>query len=241
MPHGNIAPVLKADVALIGGTGIGERLAALGGKALCVPTPFGALRGRLATYEGISLVVVRRHSVGHKVPPHAVSYEAIADGLRRLGVRGCVSSAAVGSLRTDWGVGTFASCTDFLDASGRGTTLFQRDVRHTDFSSPFPLSSHIEGAASPCVYACMNGPRYETPFEVSLLRELGADVVGMTAANEAIAMRESGVPYACLAVVTNMASGLSKGTLSHGEVGDAMSLYGDKAVKALLDAARRVV
>ncbi len=240
MPHGKITFVLKADVALIGGTGIGERLAALGGQALCVPTPFGALRGRLVTYEGVSMVIVRRHSGGHKVPPHAVDYEAIADGLRRLGVRACLSSAAVGSLRADWGVGTLASCTDFFDASGRGTTLFERDVRHTDFSSPFPLSSHLVGVENPCVYACMNGPRYETPFEVSLLRQLGADVVGMTAANEAIAMREAGVPYACLAVVTNLACGLSDGTLSHGEVGDAMSLHGERAVSILLDATRRV-
>ncbi len=241
MPHGNIAPVLKADVALIGGTGIGERLAALGGQALCVPTPFGALRGRLVSHEGMSFVIVRRHSVGHKVPPHAVSYEAIADGLRRLGVRGCISSAAVGSLRADWGVGTLASCTDFLDATGRGTTLFERDVRHTDFSLPFPLSGLLQNVSTPCVYACMNGPRYETPFEVSLLRGLGADVVGMTAANEAIAMREAGVPYACLAVVTNLASGLSTAELSHGEVGDAMSVHGERAVALMLDAARRVV
>jgi 5'-methylthioadenosine phosphorylase len=240
MPHGNIAPVLKADVALIGGTGIGDRLAALSGRALCVPTPFGALRGRLVEREGMSLVIVRRHSAGHQVPPHAVPYEAIADGLRRLGVRGCLSSAAVGSLRQDWGVGAFASCTDFLDASGRGTTLFEHDVRHTDFSSPFPLCALIEGANKPCVYACMNGPRYETPFEVSLLRNLGADVVGMTAANEAIAMREAGVPYACLAVVTNMASGLSDAQLSHDEVGGAMSLHGERAVAMLLDAARRI-
>lgn len=239
MPHGKIVAVQKADVALIGGTGIGGRLAALGGEPLFVPTPFGPLRGRMVSHSGLSLFVVRRHSFGHKVPPHAVAYEAIADGLRRLGARACLSSAAVGSLRPDWGVGTFAACTDFLDATSRATTLFEGEVRHTDFTSPFPLSGLFEGVESPCVYACMDGPRYETPFEVGLLRRLGADVVGMTAASEAIAMREAGVPYACLAVVTNLASGLASSELSHEEVGDAMALHGDRAVKTMLDAARR--
>jgi 5'-methylthioadenosine phosphorylase len=233
--------VLKADVALIGGTGIGERLAALGGQALIVPTPYGMLRGRLVPFEGRSLLVVQRHSRGHKVPPHAVEYEAMADGLRRLGVHGCLASAAVGSLREDWPVGTMAACTDFFDATGSGTTLFNDEVRHTDFTSPFPLAGLLEGAVGPCVYACMSGPRYETPFEVRTLRALGADVVGMTAALEAIAMREAGVPYGCLAVVTNLACGIAQTTLDHGEVTDAMASHGERAVAILLGAVRRLI
>jgi 5'-methylthioadenosine phosphorylase len=232
--------VLKADVAVIGGTGVGERLASLGGALVLVPTPFGPLRGRVADLDGRSLFIVQRHSSGHKVPPHAVAYEAIADGLRRLGVKGCLASAAVGSLVPEWGVGTFASCTDFLDATGSGTTLFNNEVRHTDFSLPFPLAGLFQGAESPCVYACMSGPRYETPFEVATLAKLGAHVVGMTAALEAIAMRESGVPYGCLAVVTNLACGLSESELSHDEVGDAMKSRGEDVVMALLQAARSV-
>jgi 5'-methylthioadenosine phosphorylase len=243
MPHGKIVLVLRADVGLVGGTGVGGRLEALGGSALVVPTPFGPLRGRLVEVEGLSLVVVRRHAEGHKVPPHAVRYDAIADGLRRLGVRACLSSAAVGSLRADWGVGTMAACTDFLDASGRGLTLFSTEVKHTDFSSPFPASGFLEGegVVAPCVYACMDGPRYETPFEVSLLRKLGADVVGMTAASEAIAMREAGVAYGCLAIVTNLGTGLAASQLSHGDVGEAMEQMGEKAVRVLLGACKKAV
>jgi 5'-methylthioadenosine phosphorylase len=232
--------VTKVDVALIGGTGVGERLAALGGQALFVPTPFGTVRGRFVDHDGLRIVLVSRHSAGHKTAPHNVNFEAIADGLRRLGVRGCLATAAVGSLRDDWCTGTFAACTDFIDATGRQTTLFDREVRHTDFSSPFPLHGLFEDSQSPCVYAGMNGPRYETPFEVALLRKLGADVVGMTAANEAIAMREAGVPYGCLAIVTNLGCGISDRQLDHGEVGDAMRTHGDKIVAALLEAARRI-
>ncbi|MER3496125.1 MAG: 5'-methylthioadenosine phosphorylase, partial [Armatimonadota bacterium] len=68
-------------------------------------------------------------------------------------------------------------------------------------------------------YLNLNGPRYETPAEVRLFGQWGADVVGMTAGSEAILMKEAGVPYACVAVVTNLGTGLSSTPLSHKEVG----------------------
>ncbi len=235
--------MLKADVALVGGTGVGARLAGLGGTPLHVPTPFGVMRGRLTTIDGLSVGVVRRHAEGHRTPPHLVRYEAIADGLRRIGVRACFSTAAVGSLHEDWPVGQLAVCTDLLDLSGRGTTLFDREVRHTDFSSPFPAARHLRKAAGDeaepnAVYACMDGPRYETPHEIAMLKKLGADVVGMTAASEAIAMREAGVPYGCLAVVTNLGCGIGQEELSHGEVTDVMQERGERIVQILLEAAQ---
>lgn len=236
MPHGKMVHVLKADVALIGGTGIGERLAELGGVPVHVPTPFGLLRGRLAESNGKRVFIVRRHSAGHKVPPHKVNYLAIGDGLRRIGVSHCLSSAAVGSLRDDWPVGTMASCTDFIDVSGRSLTLYSRDVRHTDFSSPFAASALIADVNSPCVYACVNGPKYETPKEVAMLRSLGGDVVGMTVASEAVVLREAGIAYGCLAIVTNMGCGIGTSPLSHGEVGDVMKTHGKRAVDILLQA-----
>ncbi len=243
MAHGKIRAVLKADVALIGGTGVGTRLAELGGVPLHVPTPFGVMRGRLVDIEGLAIMAVQRHAEGHGTPPHLVQYEAIADGVRRLGVRACFSTAAVGSLHEDWPVGCLAVCTDMLDLSCRGTTLFDREVRHTDFSSPFPAARFLRSAAGDeaepsAVYACMDGPRYETPHEITILRQLGADVVGMTAASEAIAMREAGVPYGCLAVVTNLGCGLGREKLSHGEVTDVMQERGEHIVQILLDAAR---
>jgi 5'-methylthioadenosine phosphorylase len=199
------------------------------------------MRGRSIQIGDKSVVIVRRHSIGHKVPPHKVRYGAIADGLRRLGVGRCFSTAAVGSLREDWPVGTLATCTDFLDMTGRGTTLFSRGVRHTDFTTPFESSGLLcsDDVRTPCVYACMNGPRYETPIEVAVLRKLGCDVVGMTVASEATVMREAGIAYGCLAVVTNMGCGLGGGQLSHGEVGDVMSSCGGRIVEILLEAVKK--
>lgn len=180
-----------------------------------------------------------RHSAGHTVPPHRVQYLAMAEAVRRLGAKIVFSTAAVGSLRKDWGPGTMAAVHDFVDLSGRFLTAFDRKVVHTDFSEPFDergrkLLCGIDSEIRPeCVYVNCNGPRYETPHEVEILGKVG-DVVGMTAGTEAIAMREAGVPYCCLAIVTNLACGISDEPLDHGDVVRVMNSCGERAVATIL-------
>lgn len=236
---------MHADVGLIGGTGVADLLEALGGVVVHVPTREGVLRARVLHREGRSLALVRRHSEGHRSPPHRVEYAAMALGLRALGVRACFATAAVGSLHEDWGVGTQVVCADFLDLTGRNATLYDREVVHTDFGKPMGEASRralVAAArnAESGVYVCANGPRFETPQEILLYRHMGGDVVGMTAATEAILMREAGIDYACLAVVTNLACGLSDAPLDHGEVSRAMRAAGRGAVETLLEAAATV-
>jgi 5'-methylthioadenosine phosphorylase len=236
---------MKVDVGIIGGTGIGERLGELGGRAMHVPTPAGMLRGKVIEHAGKSLFLVRRHSGGHKVPPHKVNYTAMALGLKQLGAKVCLATAAVGSLRSDWGPGTMAVMSDFLDFTGRNLTLYSRTVVHTDFTAPFGnlgrealLGAGEEMGATlqpECVYICGNGPRYETPHEIQLLKTIG-DVVGMTSSSEAILMREAGIDYGGLAVVTNLAAGISETPLSHEEVVEEMVRSGERAVQILLKA-----
>ena len=238
-----ILGAMQVDAAIIGGTGMGDRLMRLGGKALHVPTAAGVMRGRLVHVEGRSVFLASRHSVGHKVPPHRVNYAALALGLRALGVGVCFSTAAVGSLRADWERGSFAVPSDFLDVTGRNLTLFERQVVHTDFSEPFATRARnaiLDGARA-CgvvahdggVYVCGNGPRYETPFEIELYKRVGGDVVGMTAASEAVLMREAGVTYACLCVVTNLAAGMEAEALDHQDVVREMDRAGEQAVAVL--------
>ncbi len=236
----------RIDVAIIGGTGIGSRLAKLGGHALHVPTPFGLMRCRLVTHSGLNLALVQRHNTGHRTPPHHVNYPAMALGLRQLGAKACLGTAAVGSLRPEWSTGTMVACTDFVDITCRNLTLFESSVRHVDFSQPFDpvaLDSLFKGAShcnvvlrTPATYIGANGPRYESPAEIQWMRGFG-DIVGMTATSEAIAMREAGVPYANLSIVTNLAAGLETDVvLDHGDVVHAMEASGELAIKILLAA-----
>jgi 5'-methylthioadenosine phosphorylase len=234
---------MKPTVAIIGGTGIGERLSAFPGRPVHVPTERGMMRGRIAEVEGLNLVLLQRHSFGHKTPPHMVKFEAMALGLRALGVKWCLSSAAVGSLSPDLPVGALAACTDIIDVSARQTTLFQRGVKHVDMGRVFPASGALIAAggddvAKQAVYVNVNGPRYESPAEIRMFREAGGDVVGMTAGSEAVAMREAGIGYGCLAIVTNMAAGLSPGELAHGDVTNVMRSQGAQALVILRGAAK---
>ncbi|MCX7799624.1 MAG: MTAP family purine nucleoside phosphorylase [Fimbriimonadales bacterium] len=241
---------MRADVAIIGGTGVGARLDLLGGSPFCLPTPFGPLRGRLVPWKGIGLAVVHRHGLGHRLPPHRIAYRAMADGLARLEVRACLATAAVGSLRAGLDSGSLAVCTDFLDLTGRNSTLFDGGVRHTDFSSPMGSRATAAlreacsrlGVRTPeaCVYVGMNGPRYETPAEVRMLARLGGDVVGMTAATEAILCREAGVDYGCLAIVSNLGTGLSDCPLSHREVEENVAKASGTALAVLFEAAEAI-
>jgi len=241
---------MQVDVGIIGGTGIGDRLLQFGGKPLNVPTSAGFLRGRLVEVNGLYLYLIGRHSAGHKVPPHKVNYKAMALGMKQLGVKACLSTAAVGSLRREWPAGTMVACSDFLDFTYRNLTLYDREVVHRDFTDPFGTlaRSAILGAASDLgesvqadgVYLSSNGPRYETPQEIVLYKNMAADLVGMTAATEAILMREAYVDYGCLAIVTNLASGISDAPLDHQEVVDEMNRSGERAVKILLRAAERL-
>ncbi len=241
---------MRVDVAIIGGTGIGERLAEMGGDPIFVPSSEGVLRGRRIAHRGIQILAVSRHSAGHKVPPHRVKYAAVARGLQNLGVKACLSTAAVGSLRREWGPGTLVACSDFIDLSFRNLTLFQNQVVHRDFSEPFsprPRRELLEAAVSlglkveaRGVYVNGNGPRYETPGEIEAYRRLGGDMVGMTAASEAVLLGEAEVEYACLAIVTNWAAGMTSNPLSHGEVVDAMQEKSSEVVKLLLETAVRL-
>ena len=239
---------MRADVGIIGGTGIGDRLLAFGGKPLYVPTAYGVLRGRYVQIEGLNLYLIGRHSAGHRVPPHKVNYRAMALGMKQIGVSACLSTAAVGSLRPEWPAGTLVACSDFLDFSARNLTLFDKDVVHRDFSEPFGTRSRaaiLKSAESlgevvqpKGLYLCGNGPRYETPGEIDLYKKFQADLVGMTASTEAVLMREANIDYGCLAIVTNLAAGISDAPLSHNEVVEEMNRSGDRAVGVLLGAAR---
>ncbi len=235
---------MSLKVAIIGGTGVGPILESYTGDYISVETEYGSIHTKKIIVEGNEVYFLSRHSEGHKVPPHSVNYLGLAECCRQLKVDYALSSAAVGSLRSDWATGVMGICTDFIDFSFRNITKYTDTVEHTDFSDPFDKSlrekiakiaeTHSIELEKNVVYACTNGPRYETPAEVTMLRTLGGDVVGMTVASEAIAFRESGVPYGCIAMVTNLGAGLSETPLNHEEVVAAMNVMGEKFLKIAL-------
>ena len=120
--------------------------------------------------------------------------------LARWGVRGVVLTNASGSLHEGITPGSVV-----------------RVRRLLDFQVPEVLGDAEEGpdevalgddaadSAPGVTYAAVPGPQFETPAEVAVLRSLGADVVGMSAAAEVRAALDEGLRVAVLSVPTNAA------------------------------------
>lgn len=237
-----------AQIALIGGTGVGDAL--LGMAESFHTLPGTNLEAGLFHHADVPILCLNRHAKGHRIAPSQIDYKGIALGLQQLGIQHCLASAAVGSLQLDWPIGSLAIASDFIDFSGRNLSLFDGPV-HTDFTHPIPLDHALVAAAdqiainaySPCVYACTNGPRYETPAEIRAFAVLGANVVGMTGATEAILFNEAGIQYGLVCVTTNLAAGFVtspnelSSTLDHTEVESVMKSSGEQVIKLMLTTA----
>ena len=71
-------------------------------------------------------------------------------------------------------------------------------------------------------YVCTEGPRFETAAEISMFKQLGGQLIGMTSVPEVCLARELGMCYANISIVTNFAAGISPGILTHSEVVEMM-------------------
>jgi purine-nucleoside phosphorylase len=66
------------------------------------------------------------------------------------------------------------------------------------------------------VYAWYSGPSFETPAEIRMARQFGADLVGMSTVPEVILARRLDLKVAALGMVTNYGAGMSeRETVSH--------------------------
>jgi len=90
------------------------------------------------------------------------------------------------------------------------------------------------------VYAQFRGPHYETPAEVAMAGVMGADLVGMSTALEAIAARHAGLEVLGLSLVTNLAAGVGTHPLSHDEVIEAGRTAAPRISRLLADIVRRI-
>lgn len=241
-------------IGLILGTGVEARAFVAEPRWTPVRTPWGDAEVLQTAVEGGEIVMVRRHGAGHSIPPHRVNYRANIAALKQLGATHVLATSAVGSVNEEMGPGDFCLLSDFIDLTfARPFTFFEGEdgrVVHTDMTRPYceglrsvllqtarglGLSVHERAC-----YACVEGPRYETPAEVKYLGLLGADVVGMTNATEAILCREAGLCFGTLALVTNWGAGLGPDRLDHEQVTQEVAKNREKLVSTLRGSLRRL-
>jgi purine-nucleoside phosphorylase len=109
---------------------------------------------------------------------------------------------------------------DHLNLTSRSPLVGATFVDLTDLYSARlrALAKEIDPSLAEGVYAALPGPHFETPAEIRMLTALGADLVGMSTALEAIAARAAGIEVLGLSMVTNAAAGITGEALDHQEV-----------------------
>ncbi len=218
---------MKRPIGIIGGSGVKSILK---GNQKILGTPYGPTPNlTMGEIDSRPAVFLPRHGETHSSPPHKVNYRANIWGLKSLGVERIVATNAVGAINQQLSPGEIVIPSDLVDMtkSRVGTFYESSPVTHIDVSQPYcpkvrevlVASTAANGRSSPkeVVMACTEGPRYETPAEIQMLRIMGCDIVGMTGAPEAFLARELEMCYASISFVSNMAAGLQR-TLSAREV-----------------------
>ncbi|SDG08508.1 purine-nucleoside phosphorylase [Klenkia brasiliensis] len=208
------APAADAFGETLASVGIGELP---GFAAPTVQGHGGEIRSVAVGDHRVLLFLGRTHLYeGRGVEPvvHGVRTAAAA------GVRTVLLTNAAGGLSPEHSVGQAVVISDHLNLTARSPLVGARFVDLTDLYSPRlrELARQIDPSLVEGVYAALPGPHFETPAEIRMLGTLGADLVGMSTALEAIAARAEGLEVFGLSMVTNAAAGMTGEPLDHHEV-----------------------
>ena len=174
--------------------------------------------------EGVSVAVMQGRA--HYYEQGKADVMAIA--IQTFGAIGCKSlvlTNAAGSTVKEASPGSVMLITDHINMTGVsplfGADGNKRFVSMVDAYNP-KLNDDMRVAAAhnninlhEGVYAWFSGPQFETPAEISAVKKLGADAVGMSTVPEVILARHQGLPLCALSVVTNYAAGMSDTEISH--------------------------
>ncbi|MDR0838149.1 MAG: purine-nucleoside phosphorylase [Oscillospiraceae bacterium] len=177
--------------------------------------PVVVMQGRVHYYEGYAI-------------------EDVVLPIRLMGLLGAKTlllTNAVGAINASYRSGDFMLLRDHIlygvPSPLIGANLDALGTRFPDMSEVYSksLRDKVRAAAERLgvalregVYIQTSGPQFETPAEIRAFAALGADVVGMSTACEAVAARHMGLEIAGISCVSNLAAGLSQTALTHEEV-----------------------
>lgn len=196
--------------------------------------PVAAMQGRFHYYEGYSL-------------------EEVTFAIRvfkLLGIKTLILTNAAGGVNVQLSQAALMVISDHLNLMGesplRGANDERFGPRFPDMSSVYsPELQELVSVEARAIgvevrrgiYAALPGPNYETPAEIHLLRNLGADAVGMSTVPEAIVARHMDMEVLGISCITNMAAGISDEPINHEEV----IATGDRVRTTFTDLLRRVI
>ena len=223
-----------ADVAIVLGSGLGSLTENIGSEQRISYSAFRELppsrvpghAGQFALGTVAETKVIFAQGRAHLYEGYS-AHDATA-GIRLLaecGLKRVILTNAAGTANPAFAPGSWMMIADHLNLTGTtpllgsATFIDMSDTYSRDWRAQFAQSAEeLSITLHAGVYAGLLGPQYETPAEVRMLRQLGADAIGMSTVLEAIQARALGLTVAGFSCLTNWAAGIGAEHLSHQEV-----------------------
>lgn len=206
------------QVGVIGGSGLYQIEGLSDVQHLSMDTPFGKPSDEITVGNlgGVRVAFLPRHGRGHVLSPSELPARANIWALKTLGVTHLLSVSAVGSLREEMHPRDVVIPDQILDRTKgvRPPSFFGEGiVVHISFAEPYcPVLRQLVCAAAREAGATvhdggtmvvMEGPQFSTKAESHFYRQIGGDLIGMTALPEAKLAREAEMCYCTIAMVTD--------------------------------------
>ena len=213
-------------IGVMTGTGLGESLDALEVRDVFdykqIPNiPASTVRshhGRLisATLEGLDVIAMQgRSHLYEGYSAKEVTFPVRV--MQALGVRTLILTNAAGGLNLAFNAGDIMVIEDHINLTGEnplaGPNVDEWGTRFPDMTNVYDkdLAVIAEKAGRMCgvqlrtgVYAGLKGPSLETSAETRFLRQIGADAVGFSTVQEAIAGVHAKMEIMGLSIITNI-------------------------------------
>jgi purine-nucleoside phosphorylase len=177
-----------------------------------------AMQGRFHFYEGYSMKEVT-------FPVRVMKF---------LGIEKLIVSNASGGVNPNYNVGDIVLITDHVNMMPehplRGKNDERFGPRFVNMSEPYSknmiskakdLAQKLNIEVKDGVYLGLQGPTFETLAEYRMVKNIGADCVGMSTVPEVIVARHMEMETFGLSVITDMGDEDSIETISHNEVLEA--------------------
>jgi purine-nucleoside phosphorylase len=145
----------------------------------------------------------------------------VAHGLH---IKKMIVTNAAGGVNTSFTPGDLMLIKDQINLTFENAVDEKHSIRKRDLYDP-EIRKIIEQVAREKnipikngVYCGIKGPSYETAAEVAMLRNFGADAVGMSTVNEVSLASSLGMKIGGVSCITNLSTGILDQKLSHAEV-----------------------
>lgn len=235
---------LKPAIAAILGSGLGDLVSAIH-DAVALPyeeiphfarstVPGHAGRLLIGTLEGVPIVVMQGRFHFYEGYPTQVLTLPVRV-MHLLGASTLIVTNAAGGLNPAYRAGDFMLLRDHIGIPGMAGANPLAGPNDERFGERFPplamaydagLRALARSVATGWpdmtlhegVYVMVSGPSYETGAELSFLRQIGADAVGMSTVPEVIVARHMGMRVLGLSLITNTATGEETEAVNHADV-----------------------